>query len=131
MALGPSDVFRKIATEVINASDSAAIDRLVAPGYIDHTGAEDGPDGYRRTLESVREMFSDLHMTVHDLVEEGDRVAARYTVRGVHTGEFMGVPATGKAVSWDGIGIVRVVDGRMVERWNVSDMMGLLEQLRG
>jgi steroid delta-isomerase-like uncharacterized protein len=126
----PASVFRRLAEEVLNANNLDAIDDLVAPDYIDHTGGGNGPDGYRETIEFVRQMFPDLHMRIDDMVEQDDKVAARFTVTATHRGEFMGIPATGKRVSWQGIGIVRVVDGKMAERWNVSDMMGLLNQIR-
>lgn len=125
----PATVFRRLAAEVINAGNLDAIDDLVAADYIDHD-SEGGREGYRRTMIAVRSMFSGLHMTVHDTVEQGDRAAARFTVTATHTGEFMGIPATGRQVSWNGIGIIRVAGGKMAERWNVSDMLGLLEQIR-
>jgi predicted ester cyclase len=127
----PANVFRRLADEVINGGRLSAIDELVAPDYVDHTGGGDGPSGYRETLEFVRASFSIMHMTVHDTLSEGDRVAARFVVSATHTGEFMGIAPTGKQVTWEGIGIIRVADGKMAERWNVSDMLGLLEQIQG
>jgi steroid delta-isomerase-like uncharacterized protein len=126
----PKTLFRRLAEEVINEGNLDAIEDLVAPDYIDHSGGGSGRAGYRETLEFVRSCFSDMHMTVHDMVCAGDKVAVRFIVRATHTGEFMDIPATGKQVAWEGIGIVRVVDGKMAERWNVSDMLGLVEQLR-
>lgn len=132
MSDDPAAVFRRIAEEIINANDPDAIDRLVAEDYVDHTGGdESNRDGYRETVLAVREVFPDLHMTVHDTIVQGDKVAARFSVTATHRGEFMGIPATDRKVSWDGIGIIRVVDGKMAERWNVSDMMGLYEQVDG
>lgn len=129
MSDDPANVFRRIADEVINQNDPDAIDRLVAEDYKDHTGGDGDREGYRETLASVREMFPDLQMTVEDTVSQGDKAAVRFTVTATHKGEFMGIPPTDRKVSWEGIGIIRVVDGKMAERWNVSDMMGLYEQV--
>jgi predicted ester cyclase len=66
---------------------------------------------------------------VEDLVAEGDKVAARVTVRGTHRGAFLGLAPTGKAVTQTGIDIVRVAGGKAVERWGSFDELGLLQQL--
>jgi predicted ester cyclase len=124
-------VFRRLVDEVINGGQLSAIDELVAKDYVDHTGGEGGPAGYRETIEFVQAAFSGMHMTIHDVLGVGDRVAVRFSVEATHTGEFMGLAATGKQVTWEGISIIRVADGKMAERWNVSDMLGLLEQIRG
>lgn len=126
----PSEVLRRLAEEVISGGDLAAIDELVAEDYTDHTGAGGrGPQTYREIVQNVRAVFSDMRMTLEDVVESGDKAAARFRVTAVHAGEFMGVPATGRRVSWEGIGIIRVVDGKMAERWNVSDLLGIVEQI--
>jgi predicted ester cyclase len=66
---------------------------------------------------------------IHVQVSEGDLVTTRKTFHGVHQGEFMGVAATGRAVAWDVIDILRVANGQMHEHWNVVDAMGLARQL--
>lgn len=131
MPATPSEVFRRLAREVITEGNLDLIEELVARDYVDHTGVEDaiGPAAYREILENVRDIFHNMAMTVHDVVESGDKAACRFTVTARHMGEFMGVPATGRAVKWDGIGIIRVVDGRMAERWNVSDLISIVEQI--
>ena len=129
MSDDPAAVFRRIVEEIINAGDPDAIDRLVTEDYVDHTGGDSNREGYRETIQAVREVFPDLQMTVHDTIVQGDKVAARFSVTATHRGEFMGIPATDRKVSWEGIGIIRVADGKMAERWNVSDMMGLYEQV--
>jgi predicted ester cyclase len=121
MPADPSTVFLRIVDEVLN---DGRLDLL------DHAGSE-GREGYRETISFVRGIFPDMHVTVHELIPGPDRVAARFTVEATHQGEFMGIPATGKRVSWEGIGIIRVEEGKMVERWNVSDMLGLIEQIKG
>ena len=65
-----------------------------------------------------------------DLIEDGDRVAARLTARGTHLGEYRGVPATGQLIFMEIFDIVRVADGKIVERWTMFDRGGLLTQLQ-
>jgi len=76
-----------------------------------------------------RAAFSQPHTTIDDAIVEGDKVAWRWTFRGTHTGPLMGIPATGKAIAFTGITIDRVAGGKIVERWNQADFMGLMQQL--
>jgi len=76
-----------------------------------------------------RAAFSDTQTTVDDAIAEGDKVAWRWTFRGTHTSPFMGIPATGKAITLTGITIDRVVGNQIVERWNQADFMGMMQQL--
>jgi predicted ester cyclase len=73
--------------------------------------------------------FSDFTQTVDDLVAEGDRVAARVTAEAVHTGEFMGVPPSGKRISYVNIGIARIRDDQIVEWWASPDQLSVMRQL--
>jgi predicted ester cyclase len=75
--------------------------------------------------------FPDLHFTIEDMFAEGDKVATRWTIRGTHRGEFMGLPPTGNQVTWSGINITRVVEGKLVEDWVEQDTPGLMQQLAG
>ena len=72
-----------------------------------------GPEGMGQLIALYRTAFPDLTATVEDMVAEGDKVAYRLTFRGTHQGELMGMPATGKHVTYSGIGIDTVVKGRL------------------
>ena len=63
------------------------------------------------------------------MIAEGDKVAVRFTARGTHKGEFLGIPPTGKQVAWAGINIYRVASGKIAETWQLSDGLGLMQQL--
>ncbi len=76
-----------------------------------------------------RNAFPDLHFTVEDMLAEGDRVASRYTARGTHRGELMGLPPTGRQVTEVGIVISRLAEGKLVEDWHSPDNLGLMQQL--
>ena len=80
---------------------------------------------------AFRRAVPDLHAQVHDMLADGDKVVTRKTFHGTHTGEFMGLPATGNAISVDVIDIVRVRDGKFVEHWNVLDTLALMRQMGG
>ena len=113
---------------MINRGDMAVFDELVSNDYIDHTGVPDR-ETYRQLIVQSRIAFPDLRLTIEDEIVEGERWVGRFRWTATHGGEFMGVPATGRRISIEGIGILRIVDGRMVERWNVTDVIGLLQQI--
>jgi predicted ester cyclase len=71
----------------------------------------------------------DFHTTIDDLTAEGDKVVARVTMTGTHTGDFWGMPPTGKRVEFTGIYIVRIAEGKIVEHWGEEDGVSLLQQL--
>ena len=73
--------------------------------------------------------FPDLRATVEDAFEQGERVAARVRDRGTHQGEFMGVQPTGRPIDIETIDIVRIVDGKCVEHWGVTDNLALMQQI--
>ena len=123
-------VARRIIDEVINHGDMAAFDELVASEYVDHTGAPDR-DSYRELLVRSRDAFPDLQLTIEDEIVEGERWVGRFRWRATHSGEFMGVAPTGRQIEIEGIGILRIVDGQLVERWNVTDVLDLLQQIGG
>ena len=125
-------VVRRWVEEFKNRGDEAASDELRSPDFVNHSappGAPDGPDAGKRAFRAMRAAFPDLHVTIEDQLAEGDRVVTRQTFAGTHRGEWLGVPATGRAVSWAVIDVVRLVDGRLVDHWAVADLHGLLGQL--
>jgi steroid delta-isomerase-like uncharacterized protein len=107
------------------------LDSLVSPDYVLHdpSSPEDvrGVDGLKEMIELYRTGFG-LRMTIEDQFADGDLVATRYTSRGTHNVEFMGMPATGKPVTVSGICLSRCRDGKVVEEWEVWDALGALRQ---
>jgi predicted ester cyclase len=73
--------------------------------------------------------FPDLHLTVEDLIGEGDKVVARIVVTGTHLGEYMGLQPTGKSIAYDEIFIFRFVAGRVAQTWGVVDIFSQMKQL--
>ena len=123
---------RRFYDEVFNKKNLMAIDEFLDPQIIEQAlppGLPDGSEGSRQFIGMYLAAFPDLHLTAEDLIAEGDKVVARFTLRGTHKGEFMGVPPTGKQVTMTGIQIVRTADDRIAENWVNFDALGMLQQL--
>jgi predicted ester cyclase len=86
-------------------------------------------EGHRQYTAVMMQAFPDLDRSVDDVFASGDRVAARWSARGRHGGDFMGIAPTDKVVTSSGITIFRLQDGRIVEEWGESDLLGLMTQL--
>ena len=118
--------------EAVNGGNLSAIRDLVAPNAIDHDPAPDqgnGPEGFIKFFTMLRTAFPDLKIAVDHMVADDDNVAFAYTVTGTHSGDFLGVPATGKTISARGMQITRFENGKQVERWGSSDQLGILQQI--
>ncbi|MGL5924255.1 ester cyclase [Chroococcidiopsis sp.] len=117
--------------EVYNQAREEVIDEIVAPSYIDygHNPPGRGTEGAKQDLRGLLTAFSDLQFTIDDLIAEGNKVVARWTGNVTHSGEFVGVPATGKRVTMTGISIYRLEDKQLIETRNAGDLLGLLQQL--
>lgn len=142
------DLNRRLVDEVINRGSSSVLDELVAENIVDHaveslrpppgglpnTGSSSplypkGREGVRQFFADWRRAFPDLRYTIVDTIAEGDKVVSRAYWEGTHKGDFMGMPPTGKRVRVDEIDIARFADGKIVEHWGSTDVMGLMQQL--
>ena len=101
-------------------------DDLTVHGY--PPGVE-GKAGVSEFYRSFRSGFSDFELTIEDVLTDGDKVAGRYTIRGTHSGELMGVPGSGNKVEIEGQSFFRFEDGRVAERWQALDAVPLLTQI--
>jgi predicted ester cyclase len=117
---------------VLTRGELEAVDRYLAPEFVNHDplpGFAPDREGMRQTALVFRQAFPDWHAGQQGHIAEGDLVAERFTARGTHQGEIMGVPPTGREVSLAGINIFRVQGGQLVERWGRTDDLGFLQQL--
>lgn len=117
---------RHFYNEFINKGSKTAetaLNEFTAPDFISHN-----PYLLSHNI-SFRSAFPDIHITIEDLVAEEDKVVARFILRGSHKGEFMGVAPTNKQVAMEGIVIFRIIDGKIAERWELTDMLGMMQQL--
>ena len=118
--------------EVINRGNLAVVVELSGPDFIDHQAPPGVPptaEGAKTFIAMFRAAFPDLHYTVEDTIAEGDKVVTRATAHGTMTGDFMGMPASGKSATWSEIHITRYENGLAVEHWAVVDQLGMLAQL--
>ena len=121
--------------EVWNKGHEDAIGRLFASDGVAH-GLEDpqgqplvGPSGYAPFMRTYKEIFPDIHFDVRDVIQEGERVAARCVVSGTHTGEGLGIPPTQRRIEIEGMAFVIVHGGQIQEAWNIFDFRSLMGQL--
>jgi len=86
-------------------------------------------EGLKQSLVALKTAFPDLRYTIEDAIVCGDQIVHRLSATGTMTGEFMGIPATGKKATWTEIHIGKGVDGRLTEHWGLVDQLGMLVQL--
>lgn len=89
----------------------------------------EGAEEAKQFIGALRSAFPDLKFTIEHLFGEGDKVIVHVVGPGTHRGKFMGVQPTGKKVILRGTTILRIVDGKVVDRWNITDISGILKQL--
>lgn len=103
-----------------------------APDFVNHSAPPGQPptrEGNELFSMAFRQAFPDYQVIIHDVIVEGDKVVTRKTFSGTHRAEWMGVPASGRQVSFGGIDIVRIAGGKVVEHWGEFNMLGLLQQI--
>lgn len=123
---------RRFYEEVWGNHSLDALDELVTTDAVDHElppGLPPGREGMKAFLGMFLSAFPDTKMTVEDALAEGDKVATRWSATGTHTGELMGIPATGKQINVTGLDINRISGGKIVEHWGQFDQMGMMQQL--
>lgn len=129
------ELVRRWFEEVWNKGRADAIEEMFDENGIAHGLSDDpskpitGPRDYRPFYTIFRQAFPNLKIVVEDMVAEGDKVAARCSVRGKHEGDFMGRTATQSPVEFTGITIVRIDKGKIVEAWNNFDFMTMYRQV--
>lgn len=128
-------LIRRWFEEVWNKGRAGAIDEMFDVNGIAHGLSDDpanpikGPTDFKPFHTTFREAFPNMMIVVEDVVAEGDKVAARCSVRGKHEGDFMGRAATQSPVEFTGMTIVRIENGKIVEAWNNFDFMTMNRQL--
>ena len=111
---------------------SKAIDEAVEPSVLFHAPVPAGATGaqaLKHVWTVLLRAFPDIHVAVEDVISEGDKVVFRATVTGTHQGEYMGLPPTGKSVTYNEIFIFRFAGGRLAEIWGVVDVFSQMQQL--
>lgn len=126
------DLIRRMEDEIFNKRRAGAVDEFLSPDYVLRTAAEGTPadrEVARGAIGMYLAGFPDLRVEVEELVAEGDRVVAVLRYHGTHNGDLFGMPPTGRRISVRQIAVYRIKDGKVIEEWEVSDQMGLMQQL--
>jgi len=125
--------YARTLIEGFNRGEVSAVDRAFAPDGVIHINASPEPNlsvgGFKQMMSGMLGAFPDLRFTIEDQIVAADKVATRWTAKGTNSGAFGPVPATGRPIQISGLILDRVVDGKVVERWEQWDQMALLQQL--
>jgi steroid delta-isomerase-like uncharacterized protein len=128
-------IAEKFFNSVWNKGDFSVLDTLISPDADDHSTVgglpktEKGSASFRGIVSMFRSAMPDIQLTIDDEVYAGDKVVHRWHLVGTDTGGVMGMPPSGKQLRFSGTTIVRMQDGKIVERWANVDELGLLQQL--
>jgi len=126
------EVTRRFCAEVWGEGNFALADELIAPDLVEHTpfpAPAPGLEGHKQVLAMFRTAFPDLKLTVDDVIAEGNMTYLNWHGDGTHTGDLMGIPATGKTVHVTGMDVLKLKKGKIIERWAEVDRLALMMQL--
>jgi predicted ester cyclase len=127
-------VARRVLEEIFPADDEGALAQAISADFVNHEAPPGTPPGLGSVayyMHMLAKAFSEQRWTIHRVLAEGDTVLIHCTHSGVHTGEFFGLPATGRPFAYKQMHLVRVIDGKGVEHWAVRDDATLMRQLSG
>ena len=126
-------IVERFCEEGFEKFNDEAVHELVTDDFHSHPwsvlGIPDGPESMKQFLGFMRSAFSKAHVSVEDVISEGDKVVARYVFEADHTGDLMGIGATGKRVRLPGIFIARIEDRKLAEYWREEDQLSMMQQL--
>jgi steroid delta-isomerase-like uncharacterized protein len=123
---------RRFYDEVFVKGDMAALDELVDDDFVEHEefpGMSSDKAGLRTFVTTMREAFPDVSVEIVSIAVDGDEVWTQAVMRGTHRGEFMGVPATNRAIEVPMFDRVRIRDDKAIEHWGLTDSLALMQQL--
>ena len=127
------EIVRRVVDGVWRDRNLAVVDELIAQDYVGHDPTQPEPiqgrDGFKQFVGTYQSAFNDATVTIDDQIAEGDQVVTRWTGRGTHTGELMGIAPTGKEVTVSGMTVSRLAGGKIAEEWELMDALGMLVQL--
>ena len=129
MSVEENKVIAQRLTEAINNQDLSAVDEILDADYFNHLFQMRGPQAFKQFLEMYYKAFPDLHATDEHIISEGDKVMVQGTATGTHKGEFRGISPTGKKTKYNYVNIYRIAGGKIVEEWDVYDVMNVYQEL--
>jgi steroid delta-isomerase-like uncharacterized protein len=126
-------IVRRLFAELWNNGNLSVADEIFAPTYTHHDPSTPdfgkGPDSEKRRASLYRNAFPDIHLTIEDVIAEGETVMTRWSCRGTHKGDLNGMAPTGKHITTSGVTIARVSNGKIVEGYVNWDALGMMQQL--
>jgi steroid delta-isomerase-like uncharacterized protein len=126
--------FLRVVDDAWNKGNLDALDDLHSPDYIEHHASfpdVEGLDAFKQMVAHTRETYPDFYITIHELIFEGDKLAARWSWTGTHLGrtQQLAIPPTGKKLTVTGSHILHIERDKLIEGWEFADALGLLHQL--
>jgi steroid delta-isomerase-like uncharacterized protein len=126
-------IVRRLYEEVWNKRKLEVVNELISPSHAlqgpNIFGSSVGPEAYKRQVSRFLEGYPDLRWTIENTIAEEDKVVACWTISGTHKGDFMGVPATNKKISVDGMTIHHIAGGKIMDSHSNWDTLGMMQQL--
>lgn len=125
-------VAQRFYDELITQNKLDLVDEIIAADFVEHEafpGVSEGREGVRQFFTMMHGAFEGFRFDVEDIIAEGDKVAARITMKGTHSGEFMDIAGTGAEIEVHTIDILRFQNGKVTEHWGVTDGLTLMDQL--
>ncbi len=124
-------IVRHFFEEGPSKGNLGAVNELISSDFVMHSPlpTEPGAKGIDDIITTCRAAFDNLNVQIDDMIAEGDKVTCRFTAHGVHRGQFMTLPPTGKEITMTGIEIFRLENGKVAELWAEANLIGLMQQL--
>lgn len=124
-------ILKRIFDEIWSKGNLDLIPELISPEYVNRTPQGDikGVEGYKERIKTARAAFPDLHMNIDFIIGEGDYLASQVTMTGTHQGEYMGIPATGKKVTYQHALFTHIKDGKSAEAVPFGNALSMYQQL--
>jgi steroid delta-isomerase-like uncharacterized protein len=126
-------IVRRLYEEVWNKRKLEVINEIISPSHALQAsnifGSSIGPEAYKRNVLLFFAGYPDLHWTIEDTIAEKDKVVACWTISGTHKGDYLGVPATNKKISVEGITIHHITNGKIMDSYVSWDIWGMMQQL--
>jgi C-1 hydroxylase len=129
MSLEENKAIVRCLFEALNEQNLSLLDEIIAPDYVEHTLELKGLESMKQYMTLFWKGFPDLHVTIEDIIAEGDKVWVRVKITGTHIGEYRGIAPSGKKTAFSGVDICRIVDGKVIEAESVNDFLNFFKQL--
>jgi len=126
-------VVRRFYDEVMGQGKTDVLDELMVENFIDHGealfGSEPGRQNLKNGVAYTQNIFPDFHVQLHQMIADGDMVGVVGTMTCTQQGDFLGVPTSGNELTWKGIAMFRLENGKIAERWFNSDSLSIATQM--